>query len=192
VSLIYKLKRIYVYNNIRQQRNTLCFQLNVRHSAAIWSSWETLKRRMAPRFIVLRYQICYVHAGRIVEEIKKPNKDLAVAQAVSHRLPTSAVQFRSRMRSCWIWGGHSGTGIFSLNTSVSLADWSTFITISRRGLVQKAKQWPTRRVDGLTPPQGTKKKELRNQRREQGRNGERKGKEWHKQSQYSFPLRPIL
>jgi hypothetical protein len=33
----------------------------------------------------------------------------AIAQAVSHRLPTAAVRVRAKVRSCGICGGQSGT-----------------------------------------------------------------------------------
>jgi hypothetical protein len=34
----------------------------------------------------------------------------AIAQAISHWLPTAAAQVRSQVRSCKICGGQSGTG----------------------------------------------------------------------------------
>jgi hypothetical protein len=36
--------------------------------------------------------------------------DRAIAQAVSHRLPTAVARVRARLRSCGICGGRSGTG----------------------------------------------------------------------------------
>jgi hypothetical protein len=35
----------------------------------------------------------------------------AIAQAVSHRFPTAAARVRAQVRSCWIFGGQSDTGV---------------------------------------------------------------------------------
>lgn len=42
-----------------------------------------------------------------------PKIGLAIAQAVSRRLPTAAVRVLAQYRSCWICGGGSGTGAAS-------------------------------------------------------------------------------
>jgi hypothetical protein len=63
----------------------------------------------------------------------------AIAQAVSHWLPTVSV----RVRSCGICGGQSGSGAGFPSTSFSLADHysvcSTLIVIHHQGQVQLAK-----------------------------------------------------
>jgi hypothetical protein len=38
------------------------------------------------------------------------NNDCAIAQSVSHRIPTAEVWVRTRVKSCGISGGHSGAG----------------------------------------------------------------------------------
>jgi hypothetical protein len=42
----------------------------------------------------------------------------AIAQAVSHRLPTATAQVRARVKSCVLCSGQSGTGVGSLRADL--------------------------------------------------------------------------
>jgi hypothetical protein len=65
--------------------------------------------------------------------------DRAIAQAVSHWLPTAASSVRALVRSCGICGGQSGTGagfLRVLRSPVNLHSTNCFTIICHPGLVQ--------------------------------------------------------
>jgi hypothetical protein len=72
----------------------------------------------------------------------------AIVQAISRRLLIAAARVRAQVRLRGICSGQSGTP--STSVSPVSVDCSTLI-IYRPGLVQKISEWPTCKLDSVSP-----------------------------------------
>jgi hypothetical protein len=87
-----------------------------------------------------------------------------VVQAVSHRLPTAAVQVPGKVRLCEICSGHSGTQVFFEYLGFSCQSFHQLfhiIIMHNPGLAQYDKEWPVCRVDAI-PSDSKKLKKVSN------------------------------
>jgi hypothetical protein len=90
-------------------------------------------------------------------------RNCAIAQAVSRRLPTAATQVLSQVRLCGICGGQSGTGagllpVLRFPLPILIPPTTPLSSSIIRGWYNRAMMADVRCGLSLTPPQETKKK----------------------------------
>jgi hypothetical protein len=73
------------------------------------------------------------HVPVVLHSVSKVS---AMTQAFDCWLPIVVAQVQSRVRSCWIFDGQNGMGIFSLSTLVSPASSFSTYCCTHRGLIQ--------------------------------------------------------
>jgi hypothetical protein len=109
----------------------MCFQNKTNVKLSMWNTVEAYRsfRRRRPHI----FSTISLYMGW----------DRAVAQAVSHWLPTAAARVRVRVGICGLWSTKRYWGSFSPNTSVSPADNSTNFSI-----IMIARDWQNRPISG--------------------------------------------
>jgi hypothetical protein len=100
------------------------------------------------KHIVRHFSFSYHMTKNNYATTKREHLGRAVAQAISRLLPSAAVRFRSRVKSCEICGGHSGIGVgflLVLRFPLSLLHYTNWTTIIAISLIV---DWYNRQING--------------------------------------------